>query len=383
MPRTPRRRVREGIFRDKYSLTGVVQVGTGKNKIYEEKPFDWDESYDVIERWRERRRNELRDIQPTVASGSIAAELPRYLERCAKYPASLGSRESEMKAWIAVRIKASTARTIGGLRRHTVKPAHCDAAIAAWQKEGKSAKTILNRCRTFHHFFVTMADDKKARTPLDNIDIPTPEKKDPVGVSVKTLVAVEIKLRAAGDPKTHARFMVQAAEGIRPSQMKRMTRDHLKLDQGMVLVPAGKGGKSAVHILTDDMLAAWTLFDRADAYGEYDSTEFARAVRAAGWPKDVRIYNTKHSFGMELAEQQVDNEDVQAWLGHTDPKTTKIYTGVPMQRMRRVAEKMSGRLGWADLAKPENAPSFAPSLHGDKRPKEAKTGQKSRARRSA
>lgn len=363
-------------------MTGVVQVGTYPNKITKEQAFPWNTTTREIQRWQEKERNTLRDQVPTITRGSIAAELKKYLERCEKYPASLASRESEMNAWIAVKIKGAPARTIGGLRRHMVKPAHCDTAIAAWTKAGKSKKTILNRCRTFHHFYVTMADDKKARTPLDNVDVPKPDAQLPVSVKLETILAVEKKLRA-GDPKTHARYMVQAAEGIRPVQMKRMTRDHLKLDEGLVLVPAAKGGLPAVHVLTDDMRAAWTLYDRADAYGDYDSSEFAKAVRAAGWPDGVDVYNTKHTFGIELAEQDVDNEDVQAWFGHTSPKTTKIYTGVPLKRMRRIAEKMSGRLGWKDLADTRHAPSVAPSLDGDKKSKLAKTAQKAKARKSA
>lgn len=382
MPRTPRRRVAEGIYRDKYSLTGVVQVGSAPNKITKELAFPFDTATKEIQRWRERERNKLKDERPTISRGTIAAELPKYLKRCEKYPASLASRESEMNAWIAVKIRGAQARTIGGLRRHMVKPEHCDVAIAAWLADDKSEKTVVNRCRTLHHFYVTMANDKKARTPLDNVDIPKPDKKAPVGVPLPTIIAVEAQLRA-GDPKTHARYMVQAAEGIRPSQMKRMTRDHLKLEERMVLVPAGKGGNPAIHVLTDDMLAAWTLFDRVDAYGDYDNKDFVRAVREAGWPAGIDVYNTKHSFGIELGEKDVDNEDMQAWFGHTDPKTTKIYTGVPMKRMRRVAEKMSGRLGWGDLAKVSDAPSVTPSSVDDKKPKTAKTGQNSKARKSA
>lgn len=382
MPRTPRRRIAEGVYRDKYSLTGVVQVGSGDTKITKEQAFPRDSSTKEIQRWRERERNKLLDERPTVTRGTIAAELPKYLARCEKYPASLASRASEMNAWIAVKIRGAAARTIGGLRRHMVKPEHCDTAIAAWLADDKSEKTILNRCRTFHHFYVTMADDKKARTPLDNIHVPKPIKRAPVETSLEQILTVEKNLRS-GDPQIHARFMVYASTGVRPSQLERIERPDVNLNAGVVKYDGGKGGNPIIHFMSDDMLAAWTLFDRFNCYGEYDRAAFLAAVRAAGWPIGVDVYNTKHTFGMHLGDLDVDNKDIQDWFGHTDIKTTAIYTGKRPTRMRRVAEKMSGRLGWKDLAVDVNAPSVTPSSDDDKRRKMTKTGENSKVRKSA
>lgn len=50
------------------------------------------------------------------------------------------------------------------------------------------SRTILNRCRPLHHLYVTLADDRKVRTPLDNIEIPRPDKTRPKHVP-NTLIA--------------------------------------------------------------------------------------------------------------------------------------------------------------------------------------------------
>lgn len=338
MPRH-RKRIADGIYRvNGRSLSAKVQVGSGKDALQEEKAFDAGTSLKDIQKWREETRVKLRKEVPTLARGSIAAEVTNYLERAKKRPASLPSKRSEMKAWVAV---------IGHLRRHQVKPEHIDCAIADWLADDVAKKTVQNRCRTLHHFYVTMANDRKVHTPLDNVDVPTPEKRRPRDVSPSIIVRTEKRLRQA-DPKTHARFMVFATTGIRPSQLKRLTKPSIDLRRRLVDISGGKGGEPIIQAVNAEMLVAWRAFIAVDAFGEYDSTKFARELRAAGWPSGIRPYNLKHSIGMHLAEDGAAPGDIQAWFGHTDQKTTRIYTGVPVKRMRRLSEQLDHRFGWAE-----------------------------------
>lgn len=368
MPRTPRRRLETGIYIDAYSLTAKVQVGSGTHALTREKAFDRDHPREEIRRWREETRLELLDELPHAGRGTLAADVPEYLKRCEKRPASYKSKRSELKAWVA---------ELGHLRRHQITAAHIDAALAKWTREGVSLKTQLNRCRTLAHLYRTLANNKRARTPLDTIAKPTPPKKRPVAVPVRTIMRVEQRLRS-GDPKTRARYMVMAATGIRPSQLMRIMPKDVNLRRRLVQIEGGKGGEPIVHWLNDDMLAAWQAFVDAKAWGAYDSTKFARELREAGWPNGVRPYNTKHSVGIELAERGAAPADIQAWYGHTDQKTTRIYTGVPVARMRRLAGLLDHRLGWSEIA-----PRNAPRADGQRRANGGKTGRKSNGRKTA
>jgi site-specific recombinase XerD len=363
MPRN-RRTITEGISQDRYSLTARVQVGDRRV----EQAFPQDTPIKEIQRWREEKRVELQKDQPLVARGTLAADVPAYLERVKKRPASWKSKRSELAAWASV---------LGHKPRHRIGPADIDQAIALWRDQKVALKTILNRCRTLHHLYVTLANDKKARTPLDNVDVPRPPKRRPVYVEPQTIIRVEKKLRA-GDPKMHARFMVLASTGIRPSQLGRLTRANVNLTSRVVLIESAKGGEPIAQVLTGDMLAAWQAFIAADAWGAFDATKFARLVRAAGWPSGVRVYNAKHSVGIALAEAGAENEDIRAWFGHTDAATTRIYTGVPLSRMRRLSEKLEGRFGWE-----KTLPRSLPRKSGGAGRKVAKSGGKSKARKSA
>jgi integrase len=362
MPRTPRRRVAEGVYADRYSLTGKVQVGTRTV----EKAFPPGTPTKDIQRWREQTRVQLRDEAPVAPRGTLAADAVAYLARVAKRPVSVPAKRSELKAW--------TAR-LGELPRYRVTPAHIDQAIAAWLAEGVAPKTVVNRCRTLRHLYVTLANDKKARTPLDTVDLPDVPRRPPVAVEPATIKAVEKALRA-GDAKAHARFMVLAATGIRPSQLKRLTRADVDIERGIVVVAAGKGGDPIVYVLNRDMAAAWKAFVKADAFGDYDNSQLVKVCRRAGWPAGIRVYNAKHSIGMALAEQGADPDDIRAFFGHRHQATTRIYTGVPMARMRRLSASLEGRLGWG-------APRRAPRAARGTARKPAESGGKSRTRKRA
>lgn len=333
MPRTPRRRIGEGIYVDRYSLTAQVRVN-GRTR---EKAFPRDEPTAAIQKWRAQERARLLDEAPAPgARGTFAGDVRAYLARAASRPASLASKRSELRAWAA---------RFGTRPRHRITPADIDTAIASWLEAGVAPKTVVNRCRTLRHLFVTLADDRRARTPLDNVHLPTVPERRPAFVDAATIAAVEIRLRA-GRPIDRARYMVLVSTGIRPSQLGRVTRTDVDLERGLVVLAGGKGGRPIVYALNADMRAAWRAFVDADAFGPIDTSRLVRICRRAGWPAGVRLYNAKHSIGIELVERGADLADIQQWFGHTSPGMTRTYTGMPIARLRDMAARLDGRLGW-------------------------------------
>ena len=151
--------------------------------------------------------------------------------------------------------------------------------------------------------------------------------------------------------------MVIASTGVRPAELKRAERGDVDMERRVWAVRTAKGGAPRVFWLNDDMKAAWEAFAAADAWGHFDGSDYAKELYAAGWPKDVRPYQARHSVALELGERGIDLGDVQGWLGHKQVTTTRRhYAPVLVSRLKQASEALADRFGgW----KPEETLSTA------------------------
>jgi integrase len=328
-----------GVYRTRTGYRAIVAIAAGRK----EKRFPQGTSLREITRWRNAMKVKLETKYPHKKAGALhrgtfAADVKRYLSTLAI--ASWASRRSELRAWC---------KRFGPISRSRVTTEHVQKAIKAWTDDGVPPKTVQNRLRALTAMIHAL-DGPEAWTPADHVSRPKVAKRRPRRVPVETLRAVEQQLRS-GDPQTHARYMVLTATGARPVHLKRAVPADVDLARRYWNIPAAKDGQPIELWLNTDMVAAWRVFLDADAWGDFNATDYAKAVRAAGWPADIPPYNTKHSFGQAVAELGFSREDIADWYGHTNPETTKIYSG--SANLRRLSEAIDGRLGWGQkLDKP-------------------------------
>ena len=333
-----RKRIGKGIYRDRYGVAAAVKVGTGDAAQQREKRFPFDTPLKEIKIWQEAMRGELRTAlrRPVALSrGTLEADAKVYLAQV-KHLASYKSRVCEVDAWTAL---------YGRLRRSQIVAEHVRKVRASWLADGYSPKTVNNRVQTLQHLYRTL-DGSRAATPADDV------KPLPVPPSQKVLVPAKVfKTVAANltDPKTKARFMVIASTGVRPAEVKRTEPGDVDMERRAWIVRTAKGGEPRALWLNDDMQAAWEAFIAADAWGHFDASDYAKALYAAGWPKDVRPYQARHSMALELGERGVDIGDIQGVLGHRQVATTrKHYAPVLVSRLKQASLTMAGRFdGWA------------------------------------
>lgn len=345
----------EGLKRDRYGWRAYVKVG----RLQREKRYPPDTLVKTMQAWRDEARVALRKIpQATRGSRNTLTRDIRddYLKRPSILAlASLKSRICELDAWIA---------RVGKTARGDLTRADILAAREAWLGEGYAPKTINHRVRALRHVYHVL-DGSKAPTPCDDVPRLAEPPPDPKFVTVAKIRAVAKRLT---DPATRARFMVLTATGQRPAQLKRATRADVDFRRRLWLVRPAKGGHPIPMPLTGDMIAAFKALDTADAWGPYDGSDYAKRLYAAGWPRGVRPYNAKHTIGITLAESGAEWEDIKDWFGHTDIKTTRIYTGLVAARLKGTGKLLEGRLGWAA--------SRVPAADGSQPPKHAETRRK-------
>lgn len=351
-----RTRLARGIWQDAYSIYVRAQA-KGQRRAQR---FPFGTPVSELKEWQKDREHVLRTQAPRDTRGTLKADTRRYLKQV-RYLASHASLTSELKAWTAL---------YGHLRRSAITAEHVRLAVSTWTEAGVAPKTIRNRINALRQLYHVLdaRDDAPGEvppTPADRLKFPKTQKRRPVYVAPAVIIGVAAELEQQLPAKltkkgavsqhwieaqrTRARFMVIAATGVRPSQLKRVERIQVDLERRVWTVTAAKDGEPIGLYLNTDMLFAWRLFAEVEAWGDFDTRSYARRLRAAGWPKDIRPYNARHAVGIDLSELGVDLDDIREWMGHSDVETTRsFYVPVLASRLKRISEQLDGRLGWGE-----------------------------------
>ena len=338
MPRSPRRRIAKGIFADASGLAGIVKAN-GQQK---EHHYPAGTPLDVIRRWQNETRRQLEKHIVRAPRGTLLADVDRYIPQI-KNLTSWRERRSELRAWC---------KRHGNIHRGRITPDLIRETISVWAEDGVAPKTLTNRLNALAMLYRAL-DGQGIPTPCDEIRRPKGPDTVKEAVAPEIIRRVEANLRdrerrgLLRDATTRARFMVLAACGRRPSELKRAEPTDVDLERRVWTPRNGKGGLSDPIYLNDDMLAAWTFFAAVNAWGDFCSNSFPRVLRSAGWPAAIRPYNLRHSVGITMSESGVDLADIQVHMGHTRISTTRrFYVPVLNSRIQRASQTIAGRIAW-------------------------------------
>lgn len=161
--------------------------------------------------------------------------------------------------------------------------------------------------------------------------------------------------------RDRAMLELMYASGLRVSELVGLKTVHLGLDEGVVRVVGGKGGKDRLVPFGDvaaERLRAWLDGARAEVLGGGDSeflfvtrhsagrraatgmtrqmfwTLVKRHALTAGIDAPLSPHTLRHAFATHLLNHGADLRVVQLLLGHSDISTTQIYTHVARERLR-------------------------------------------------
>lgn len=337
MSRGKRTRIALGIYRDRAGFAVVWQEGGAQR----EQRFAADTPLHRLKDFRRDQVHRAKDQPKADSRHGLARDVVRYL-RTRKGRPNYSAARSHLRAWVHRFPRTSR----WALTREAVQQ-----TISDWQAEGKSAQTIRHRVNLLRAVY-KLLDGSHVRTPVEDLTLPPIERARPRSVAQELVREVAARLQhreetdgRMGSRKTRARYLVLAATGQRPAQLRRAKPEDVDLERRLWFVRPAKGDRGGVVYLNDDMLAAWQLFIAEDAWGTFDGRSFVKTLQRNGWPKGVRPYTLRHTVGITLANTGADMADISAHLGHSSIDVTRaFYVPTQLSRLQAVSTHLDGRI---------------------------------------
>jgi integrase/recombinase XerD len=208
----------------------------------------------------------------------------------------------------------------------------------------KLSRSSLKQARAALKFLYSVTLNR----PMEVSWIPLPRKKKMLP-NLLSGSEVESVLKATRVLKFRAIFAIMYAAGLRISEACRLRPEHID-SKRMVIRVVGKGSKERLTILSPRLLDflrrywkatrpakdGWLFPGRSNDGGtSYEAARiaFQKAKIEAGITRKVSQHALRHSFATHLIDMGCDVTTVQALLGHTDLRTTMVYTHAGVLRI--------------------------------------------------
>jgi integrase/recombinase XerD len=140
--------------------------------------------------------------------------------------------------------------------------------------------------------------------------------------------------------------------GLRLSEAITLRVKNIDLNESVVWIRDGKGGKDRMSILSGFFVEELKnhieqsgktkdSFLFVNRYGDpFNPRTIQKVLEKAkvesGMNKDIHIHTLRHSFATHLLESGVDIRYIQSLLGHADLSTTSIYAHVSNQELKKI-----------------------------------------------
>jgi site-specific recombinase XerD len=155
--------------------------------------------------------------------------------------------------------------------------------------------------------------------------------------------------------------------GLRSGEVLALRVSDIMMDRHQIFIRGGKGKKDRVVMLPKSVLPVlmeylnevrpdhW-LFPGIKREMPYSASSlrnvFKSALHKAGLDRRHKLHNLRHSFATHLMESGTQQRLIQQLLGHSNSKTTEIYT----QISRGSATQVESPLDKLDLGKDDEKP---------------------------
>jgi integrase/recombinase XerD len=213
--------------------------------------------------------------------------------------------------------------------------------------EKLAPRTINQHIGCLKTFYKLMSAGSEVMKGISSMKVP---ETLPVVLTETETVAM-LQAAASMNIKHKAITELLYCSGIRLQELIDLKPGDLKSSEMLVHVRSGKGCKERFTLLSERALATLREYYRRNRPREFlfegyvPGKQYARrsvenvvatAAKKAGIDKPISPHILRHTFATHLLDNGTDLRIIQKLLGHSDIKTTTIYTHVSTQNIRRV-----------------------------------------------
>lgn len=202
------------------------------------------------------------------------------------------------------------------------------------------------------------------RSAGKQVSVPSFNRKDGTHIKAFTRTFSDIPLdraRVLFSWFHSAKFMYVVAleTGLRGGDLRSLRWNSVDFERRAIEITQGKTGLPVFIPLTEECYDAlnelrtrslvsreWVFISVRTGRKFSENTfrdYFALAKRLAGITRRLRIHDTRHTFGSNLASEGQDIATIQTLMGHADIKTTQRYARPDEAALRRAVEALNRR----------------------------------------
>ncbi len=233
--------------------------------------------------------------------------------------------------------------------------------IAQRHRKGISSKTLqreLSATRSFFHYLLSR--DLVSKNPAKQIQAPKENKTLPKTLDVDQVCGIlEAQADSILEIRDLAMFELFYSSGLRLSELAAVNISDIDLNEQMLRVRSGKGGKGrklpvggkAVKAINNWLSQRPHTSDPALFTGKHGKRLNQRSIqlrldrwcRKNGVSEHVHPHMLRHSFASHLLQSSQDIRAVQDLLGHSNISSTQIYTHLDFQHLAEIYDKAHPR----------------------------------------
>lgn len=234
-------------------------------------------------------------------------------------------------------------RPIGAIQSDDLR-----AYMRVLSQAGLSTRTVERKMACFSTFWKWLKLEGRVTVVItESVRVPKPQRRLPVWLTESELLS--FASTPDPNPRNDLAWKVLAWLGLRRGELLRLRCDDVLLEDRILIIRRGKGGRDRALPLPD---ALWEHFQRyltghtnervfpSNTGGDWSPQSFTAAFkehlkRCGLGGRGLTPHSLRHSFATHLLNRGANIVEIQALLGHADIKSTLVYMHIDQAHLRQ------------------------------------------------